>query len=138
MIDTFNIRVYACVVQDNKVLTLYENYAGNALLKLPGGGLEFGESLKDCLRRELLEELNVKIEVGSHFYTQEDFLVSKFKNNEQLLTIYYLAKIVEGEKICIMDDGIYKVDWSSLESKENPFTLPIDRIVFNLLKEKFL
>lgn len=138
MIDTFNIRVYACVIKDRKILTLYEEYAGKALLKLPGGGLEFGEGLKECLHREFLEELDVKIEVGDHFYTQEDFLVSKFKNNEQLLTIYYLAEITDGQEIKIMDESIHKVDWTSLDREENPFTLPIDRIVFEKLQKKFL
>lgn len=138
MIDTFNIRVYACVIKDRKILTLYEQYTGKALLKLPGGGLEFGEGLKECLHREFLEELDVKIEVGDHFYTQEDFLVSKFKNNEQLLTNYYLAEITDGQEIKIMDESIHKVDWTSLDSEENPFTLPIDRIVFEKLQKKFL
>ena len=41
MIDNINIRVYACVVKDKKVLTLFEEYAGEPLMKFPGGGLEY-------------------------------------------------------------------------------------------------
>jgi hypothetical protein len=37
----------------------------------------------------------VKIEVVEHFYTQEDFLVSRFRENEQLLTIYYIVNIID-------------------------------------------
>ncbi|HJY13247.1 MAG TPA: NUDIX domain-containing protein, partial [Flavobacterium sp.] len=72
MIDKINVRVYACAVKDNKVLTLFEEYAGQPLLKFPGGGLELGEGLTDCLHREFDEELNVKIEIVEHLYTQED------------------------------------------------------------------
>ena len=93
MIDNINVRVYACVVKDKKVLTLFEEYAGEPLMKFPGGGLEYGEGLTDCLKREFEEELNVHIEIVEHLYTQEDFLVSRFKENEQLLTIYYLSLI---------------------------------------------
>ena len=138
MIDNFNIRVYACVVKDKKVLVLHEEYAGDFLVKFPGGGLEYGESVIDCLHREFLEELNVKVKNIVHFYTQEDFIVSRFRPNEQLLTLYYLAEIEDQNELLIMDPCIEKIDWVSIDSTENPFSLPIDKIVFDKLKEKFL
>jgi 8-oxo-dGTP diphosphatase len=138
MIDNINVRVYACVVKDGKVLTLFEEYAGQPLMKFPGGGLEYGEGLIDCLKREFEEELNVNIEIVEHLYTQEDFLVSRFKENEQLLTIYYMVNIINEEDFIILDPCIEKIDWISINSTENPFSLPIDRIVFDKLKEKFL
>lgn len=138
MIDNINVRVYACVVKDKKVLTLFEEYAGEPLMKFPGGGLEYGEGLIDCLKREFEEELNVHIEIVEHLYTQEDFLVSRFKNNEQLLTIYYIVKIVNEEDFIILDPCIEKIDWIEINTKENPFSLPVDKIVFEKLKEKFL
>ena len=88
MIDKINIRVYAIYLNEkNELMALDEGYAGEKLIKLPGGGLEFGEGTIECLHREFAEELNLKIEVLEHFYTQEDFLVSRFRENEQLLTI---------------------------------------------------
>lgn len=138
MIDNINVRVYACVVKDKKVLTLFEEYAGEPLMKFPGGGLEYGEGLTDCLKREFEEELNVNIEIIEHLYTQEDFLVSRFKENEQLLTVYYMVNIINEEDFIILDPCIEKIDWISIDSTENPFSLPIDKIVFDKLKEKFL
>jgi ADP-ribose pyrophosphatase YjhB (NUDIX family) len=75
MIDKINIRVYACAVKDKKVLTLFEEYAGEPLMKFPGGGLEFGEGVLECLHREFDEELNEN-RCCRTFYTQENFLVS--------------------------------------------------------------
>lgn len=138
MIDKINVRVYAAAVKDKKVLVLFEEYAGEYLMKLPGGGLEFGEGVLDCLRREFDEELNVKINVIEHLYTQEDFLVSRFRANEQLLTLYYIVEIVDETEFLIMDPCIEKAEWISLETEENPFTLPVDQIVFEVLKKKFL
>lgn len=138
MIDNINVRVYACVVKDKKVLTLFEEYAGQPLMKFPGGGLEYGEGLTDCLKREFEEELNVHIEIVEHLYTQEDFLVSRFKSNEQLLTIYYMVNITNEEDFIILDPCIEKIDWIPIDTSENPFTLPVDKIVFDKLKEKFL
>lgn len=138
MIDKINVRVYATALKDKKILSLHEEYVGEYLLKFVGGGLEFGESIIECLHREFEEELNLKIKNLEHFYTQEDFLVSKFRDNEQLLTIYYLAEIVDEDDLIIRDSCIEKVEWISLEVDENPFPLPVDKIVFDLLKKRFL
>ena len=138
MIDKINIRVYAIYLNEkNELMALDERYAGEKLIKLPGGGLEFGEGTIECLHREFAEELNLKIEVLEHFYTQEDFLVSRFRENEQLLTIYYTVNILNLEELKIIDESIEKVKWISLH-EENPLPLPIDKIVFKKLKEKLL
>ena len=136
MIDKINIRVYAIYLnENNELMALDEGYAGEKLVKLPGGGLEFGEGTLECLHRELAEELNLKIEIVEHFYTQEDFLISKFRKNEQLLTIYYQVNILNLDELEILDESIEKVKWISLQ-EENPLQLPIDKIVFQKLKEK--
>lgn len=138
MIDKINIRVYAIFLNEkNELMAIDEGYAGEKLIKLPGGGLEFGEGTLECLHREFAEELNLKIEVLEHFYTQEDFLVSRFRENEQLLTIYYTVNILNLDDLKILDDSIEKVKWISLH-EENPLPLPIDKIVFQKLKEKLL
>ena len=138
MIDKINVRVYATIVKDKKVLVLHEEYVGEQLMKFPGGGLEFGESVLECVQRELDEELNIKVKNIEHLYTQENFLVSKFRNSEQLLTIYYLAEMIDENELLILDPCIDKIEWVSLETEENPFPLPIDKIVFYVLKKKFL
>ena len=135
MIDKINIRVYAIYLnENNELMALDEGYAGEKLVKLPGGGLEFGEGTLECLHREFAEELNLKIEIVDHFYTQEDFLVSKFRKNEQLLTIYYQVNILNLDELEILDESIEKVKWISLQ-EENPLQLPIDKIVFQKLKD---
>ncbi len=134
MIDKINIRVYAICVKENQLMVLKEGYAGEQLLKLPGGGLELGEGVLDCLHREFAEELNLKIKIVEHFYTQEEFLASRFRENEQLLTVYYKVDILNLGELKILDNSIESVEWVSLKN-ENPLPLPIDRLVFEKLKE---
>ncbi len=138
MIDKINVRIYATIVKNGRVLALKEEYAGEQLLKFPGGGLEFNEGVLDCLHRELGEELNVKIENLAHFHTQEDLVLSRFRENEQLLSIYYTADIVDETELLIMDPCIEKAEWVPLNAEENPFPLPVDQVVFRKLAETFL
>lgn len=138
MINKINIRVYAIILNNkNELMALEEQYIGKKLIKLPGGGLELGEGILECLHREMAEELNLKINVLRHFYTQEDFLVSQFKENEQLLTLYYQVEILNPEDLIILEHNIEKIKWISLQ-EEDPMPLTVDKIVFQKLKSQLL
>ncbi len=57
----------AVIVQDQKVFIAQrkkDSHQGG-LWEFPGGKLEKGETPHECLKRELLEELSVKAEIGS-------------------------------------------------------------------------
>lgn len=138
MTDKINVRVYGILIKDMKILALYEEYAGEQLLKLPGGGLEPGEGVSDCLKREFDEELNLKIIAYRHFYTQDDFVASRFRENEQILTVYYLVTVEQYSDMMIMDPCIEKAEWLPLDLEENPFQLPVDHRVYNQLKDLYI
>ncbi len=131
----FNIRVYALCIVNNKLLTLKEPFAGNMVVKLPGGGLEFGEGTADCLKREFKEELNLELTINHAFYIQEDFVPSLAKDGRQLLTLYFFATIKDLHNLEIIDKNIQEINWIPL-SANNPFTLPVDQTVFNKLQLK--
>ena len=58
------------------VLVADELIHGRYITKFPGGGLEFGEGTLDAIKREMMEETGIEIEVLSHFYTTDFFQVS--------------------------------------------------------------
>ncbi|SEH65624.1 ADP-ribose pyrophosphatase YjhB, NUDIX family [Paenimyroides aquimaris] len=131
----FNVRVYALCILNNKLLTLKEPFAGKMVTKLPGGGLEFGEGTAECLKREFKEELNLQIEVGDAFYIQEHFVKSLAKDNKQLLMLYFYATILDSDNLQILDTNIQEVSWIAIDG-ENPFSLPVDQLVFKKLQYK--
>ncbi|MFD2146875.1 NUDIX domain-containing protein [Mucilaginibacter antarcticus] len=72
----FNLRVYGLLINDaEEILLSDEQEYGMQFTKFPGGGLEYGEGLIDGLKREFVEECDVKIDVLSHYYTT-DFLLN--------------------------------------------------------------
>lgn len=68
------IRVRACglCIVDEKILLI--NHRGITKTNFwspPGGGLEFGESAEDCLKREFLEETGLQIQVKDFLFVCE-------------------------------------------------------------------
>src|SRR5689334_25421459 len=91
-----NIRVYGILINEQKqVLVSDELIRGGYYTKFPGGGLEFGEGTRECLQREFMEEMNLKVEVGEHIYTTDFFQLSAFQPDQQIISIYYFVKALE-------------------------------------------
>lgn len=78
--------------------------------EFPGGQLEKNETIEECLKREWIEELNLKIEIEqevySYFYDNKyfcRFFKGKIVDEENL-------KILEHEEIKLLDkEDIYKL-----------------------------
>ncbi len=138
-INAFNLRVYGILVQDEAILLLHENYAGKPLVKFPGCGIEFGEGIIDTLKREFKEELNLEVTFNKHFYTQDFFVPSAFRENEQIQTFYYFVEVEDISQIQKLDEGIQECIWMKFsELKDFTFPLPVDEIVRKKLVQKFL
>lgn len=91
----FNVRVYGILRTENdEVLITDERTQSVSFTKFPGGGLEYGEGLIDALKREFMEECNLKIDVIRHIYTTDFYEKSSF-NNSQIISIYYEVKALE-------------------------------------------
>ena len=148
----FNIRVYGILIGENKqVLVSDELIRGDYITKFPGGGLEFGEGTRDCLKREFMEEMDLQIRVGDHIYTTDYFQMSAFNPAHQIISIYYYAHPLEPIKVPLRQKpfdfdeqqlAVYKekgetetfrfVDWNDFSAAS--VTLPIDKIVADMLK----
>ena len=148
-----SIRVYGILLNEAKqVLVSDEFIRGNFFTKFPGGGLEIGEGTKDCLKREFMEEMNLKVEPGAHIYTTDIYQQSAFNTAHQILSIYYFATALEPITVPLrtkpfdFDEQqlhIYEttkqietfrfVNWDQFN--EHAVTLPLDKIAATLVKQ---
>ena len=153
MIEKFNIRVYALIVNDrNEVLLSDEYFRQTPMTKFPGGGMKPGEGPIDCLRREAMEEMGREVEVLDHCYTTDFFQQSVFYPTHQLICIYYLARFkksarkfgnipVKGNKdqpVEPKEDGPHGFRWKSVhELVPEDLTFQADRKAAELLIRRF-
>lgn len=147
----FNIRVYGILLDSQQRLLVSDEFIRGAYItKLPGGGLEFGEGTRDCLKREFKEETGLDVEIGEHFYTTDFFQISAFNQKDQIVSIYYKVHIAEP---ILLETKTKPFDLSP-EQTSNPngesevfrwiplnelttdsVTLPIDKVVVGMLRK---
>jgi 8-oxo-dGTP diphosphatase len=62
------------------------------IYELPGGHVEWGEEITTALKREIMEELGMKIKVGTAFYA---FTYLKKAENIHSVEVIYLAQFTD-------------------------------------------
>ncbi len=148
------IRVYGLLINEQREVLVSDEYIrGNYYTKFPGGGLEFGEGLRDGLKREFQEEMQLNIEVAEHIYTTDFFQRSAFNPAHQILSIYYRVKALEPIRVPLRKNpfefdeqqlAVYAatqqtesfrwIGWNDFSA--DMLSLPIDKIVADLLKQE--
>ncbi len=140
----FTIRVYGLLLEQGHVLVSDELIKGRPITKFPGGGLEYGEGLKDCLVREVREEIGIEAMDVQHFYTTDFFQQSAFHTTPmQVVSVYFTFRVADPGSIPVVripfegisgagDQEVFR--WLDLaRSVEEALSLPIDRHVWRML-----
>ena len=116
----------ALVVNENREILMVREK--ESYWYTPGGGLEDGESLTECVKREVLEETGLEIEVGRVVLIEE-----YFEGEKHFLCVYFLAS-TKGEIASDWKDigGIVEAKFLTKEE-----VLAEDEIYPKLLKRNF-
>lgn len=89
------VRVRACavIIKDDQILLLKHEGIGKGgfLWAPPGGGMEFGESLVETLRREAKEEIGATVEIVKFLFFNEHF-----DNIFHAVEFFFETKITNG------------------------------------------
>lgn len=145
----FTIRVYGLCIRtiggERMLLVMDEIIKGRRITKFPGGGLEYGEGTRQCLVREIREELNVDATGLRHYYTTDQFQQSAFHTTPmQVISIYYTFDLAEDQELRSLTEPFGYTDpdqkegcrWIPIATSEiTTLSLPIDQYVFAALKE---
>lgn len=104
----YRVAVRALVVSGNKILAVKEVDGGD-WWAIPGGGVDYGESLKDCLLREIEEEIGVHVGSVSSDFQIVHYNIGKVVNGVPRMNVFFKVSVPEDE--IIKTDHVEKWGW---------------------------
>jgi len=114
----------AIIVRKNKILIAKRK---EGKWEFPGGKVEEGENIEECLKREIKEELDIEIKI------LKKFCIIKHEYNFGEIELHvFLAKCKE-EPIAKEHD---EIKWERIDRLNNYDFMEADKKVIELIKEK--
>ena len=135
--EQLRIRVCGVCIENDKVLLI--NHLGilknNDFWSVPGGGLSFGETIEECLKREFLEETNTQIEVGE-FLTVREFIELPLHAIELFYEVSITGgKLQKGTDPEMVQQIIQAVRWMNLEEIKVKSKVIFHPVVWDIAKK---
>ena len=96
--------------------------------EIPGGAVEFGETLSQALKREIYEEINVEIEVVELLEVSDHIFVDE---KQHWVSLTYLCRITSGKPIIAEAEKSEALGWYTLEEANK---LPLSVLTINDIK----
>lgn len=107
-----------------------KNSHGEGTWSLPGGHLEYAESLEECAVREVMEEAGIKISnIKLGPYTNDIFSSEK----KHYITLFAVCELADGKPSVMESEKCERWEWFDWDNLPQPLFLPIE----NLLKQDF-
>ncbi len=88
--------------------------------EIPGGHIDFGENIVEGLKREILEELEVNINVGDPFYVFD--YTNDVKGSHSIEVIYFATLQGKPEDITLHPEDHSDFGWFSKDELEKIYT----------------
>ncbi|MCM3719568.1 NUDIX hydrolase [Fictibacillus phosphorivorans] len=116
--QVFNYRVAGVFIQEGHVLI--HRSKNETHWSLPGGRVKVGEDARSSLKREMLEELAIDVEVRDHISTVENFFTYNGKDFHEV-GLYFLIKardpfsLYKGEEFSVEEAERLVFKWVSIE-----------------------
>jgi 8-oxo-dGTP diphosphatase len=136
--DYIGVGVGACIMNDEgKILiALRGKEAKNERGKweIPGGSVDFGETFEQAIKREVMEELGVEIQVGELINIWDHIIPQE---HQHWVSPTYICRIIKGEPVINEPHKCDQIGWFALEEAEQLPLSIITKMDIDHLKKKF-
>jgi len=130
---TLRIRVAGILLINDKILLVSHKKKDDVYWLLPGGGVDYGESLDEALKREFSEELNINIDVHDLVLVNDSIEPG---GERHILNMTFVCNKTGGEFLLGDDERLIDFDFFSVEEMMNlkifpPFKEELKAILLN-------
>ena len=80
------VRVAGILIEDDRVLLIEHTKNDRSYWLLPGGGVDWGESIEEAIKREFLEETNLTVEIENFLFISETLAPD---NTKHVINLYF-------------------------------------------------
>jgi len=138
-VDYIGVGVGAIIVNEERKLFLAKrgrearNESGK--WEFPGGGVEFGDTLVDTLKREIMEEYGIQIEVGRLLDVCDHIITTE---HQHWVSPSYLCTVIKGEPKILEPHKCDEIGWFSVEEIKTMNLSLVSKFNFENYLKKFL
>jgi 8-oxo-dGTP diphosphatase len=122
-VDYIGVGVGAIIVNDDGHVFLARRgeKARNerGLWEFPGGSVEFGETLRDALIREIREEFGITIAVGPMLTVTDHILPAE---GQHWVSPSFVCRVVQDEPVIMEPEKCAEIGWFALDSVPDALT----------------
>lgn len=104
----YRVAVRALILSEDKMLAVKE-LDGGGWWAIPGGGVDYGESLKDCVLREIKEEIGLAGSSVLSDFRIAHYNIGKAVNGVPRMNIFFKVSVPNDE--IIKTDHVEKCGW---------------------------
>ena len=128
------VRVAGILEEDGKLLLIEHTKNDKSYWLLPGGGVDWGESIEEAVKREFLEETNLVVEIEEFLFISETLAPDKTKH---VINLYFRVSRVSGEMALGDDVVLSDLKFFSLEEMEKIKIYPnVNGILKKIMKKE--
>lgn len=115
------VRVAGILIKEGKMLFIEHGKKGKRYWLLPGGGVDYGESFEEALKREFREEVNLDIEVLNLKFISEAIAPDGSKH---IINMFFIVKEVGGSLKMAKEDRIVGLEYLEISNLNNYIIYP--------------